>query len=84
MKDTLTLMTNILQVELVLSTHLLILPAMTWRLNTKDVSGFQALAAGFCPGRACSSPLSPLHTHTRTHTHTHIHTHTDPDTLTHT
>ena len=67
-----------LKLSLVPSTHLPIFPTMTWILKTKDVSVFKHLAAGFCPARACFSPLCPpyMYTHTLIHSHTHVDTHT--------
>ena len=69
MKETLALMTY-LKLSLVLSTQLLILPAMTWRLNIKDVSGFQTVAAGSAKeGHVLL--LCPLYTHTHIHADSH-------------
>ena len=84
MKEALGLMTPILGVELGPQDSPSHLPAMAWGLNIKGVSGCQQLAAGLCPGRACSSPLSPLHSHTHIHTHTQTHSHTHKHTDTHT
>ena len=68
MKEILRLMINIFIVELVPQHSPSHLVCYDLGLNTKDVPGFQHLAADFCPGRACSL-LCPLYTNTHIDTH---------------
>ena len=65
--------------SLVPNSHLLILPAITWCLNRKDVSGFQTWQP-ISPQDGHIPLLSLLYTHTHTHTHTHTPTYTHRDT----